>query len=208
MNKDIYNKIKKLADEYASKLQKQVEHRFNEMKGDDTSYYLIYRVLGISEEEGNLIDRYQNKGRFLYNYAGAFLEEATAICINYKYPDSKKTRIPNPKGQRPRTFEIDSLVGKAAHEIKWRDATTDGDHITKEHIRIQAIKDYGYTPIRIMFYYPQRTQAINIQETLETLYEGIGGKYFYGDSAWKYIEDYTGINLLEILLEIAESRKI
>lgn len=208
MNKDIYNKIKKLADEYASKLQKQVEHRFNEMKGDDTSYYLIYRVLGISEEEGNLIDRYQNKGRFLYNYAGAFLEEATAICINYKYPDSKKTRIPNPKGQRPRTFEIDSLAEKDAHEIKWRDATTDGDHITKEHIRIQAIKDYGYTPIRIMFYYPQRTQAINIQETLETLYEGIGGKYFYGDSAWKYIEDYTGINLLEILLEIAESRKI
>lgn len=208
MNKDIYNKIKKLADEYASKLQKQVEHRFNEMKGDDTSYYLIYRVLGISEEEGNLIDRYQNKGRFLYNYAGAFLEEATAICINYKYHDSKKTRIPNPKGQRPRTFEIDSLAGKDAHEIKWRDATTDGDHITKEHIRIQAIKDYGYTPIRIMFYYPQRTQAINIQETLETLYEGIGGKYFYGDSAWKYIEDYTGINLLEILLEIAESRKI
>lgn len=59
-----------------------------------------------------------------------------------------------------------------------------------------------------MFYYPQRTQAINIQETLETLYEGIGGKYFYGDSAWKYIEDYTGINLLEILQEIAESRKI
>ena len=38
-----------------------------------------------------------------------------------------------------------------------------------------------------------------IQETLETLYNGIGGKYFYGDSAWQYIKDYTGIDLLEIL---------
>ncbi|WP_308254985.1 ApaLI family restriction endonuclease [Geminocystis sp. GBBB08] len=62
---------------------------------------------------------------------------------------------------------IDVLDGNDAIEIKWRDATTDGDHITKEHTRIKAIENHGYKPIRVMFYYPQREQAINIQQTLE-----------------------------------------
>ena len=94
-----------------------------------------------------------------------------------------------------------------AHEIKWRDATTDGDHITKEHTRVKVIQERGYIPIRVMFYYPQRVQAMRIQETLETLYTGIGGKYYYGDGAWQYIKEYTGIDLLEILQTIARSRE-
>lgn len=116
-------------------------------------------------------------------------------------------KIPNTLGSKPKTFEIDCLVENVAHEIKWRDATTDGDHITKEHTRVKVIKAKGYTPVRVMFYYPQRTQARRIQETLETLYNGIGGQYYYGDSAWQYIKDYTGIDLLEILEKIAASRE-
>jgi hypothetical protein len=196
-----------LADKYADDLKHQVDLRVEEMKHDDTSHYLLYRVLGVTDEEGNLIDLYQNKGRFLYKYAGAFLEEAATICMKHKFPDSAKTKIPNTLGQRPKTFEIDCLVGTLAHEIKWRDATTDGDHITKEHTRVKVIQQKGYTPIRVMFYYPQRAQAIRIQETLETLYNGIGGKYYYGDTAWKYIKDFTGIDLLEILEIIAMSRE-
>ena len=207
MNKEVYDKIELLADKYAEKLQKQVDSRIEEMKNDDNSHYLIYRVLGVSDEEGNLIDLYQNKGRFLYKYAGDFLEEAAMICMKYKYPDATKVKILNTLGSRPKTFEIDCLVNRDAHEIKWRDATTDGDHITKEHTRVKAIDAKGYVPIRVMFYYPQRAQAIRIQETLETLYKGIGGKYYYGDSAWQYIKGYTGIDLLEILEEIAVSRK-
>lgn len=207
MNAIVYSAIKELADKYAHDLKHQVDLRVEEMKEDDTSHYLLYRVLGVTNEEGNLIDLYQNKGRFLYKYAGAFLEEAAVICIKYKYPDSGKVKIPNTLGSKPKTFEIDCLVEEVAHEIKWRDATTDGDHITKEHTRVKVIKDKGYTPVRVMFYYPQRTQARRIQETLETLYHGIGGQYYYGDSAWKYIEDYTGIDLLEILEKIAASRE-
>lgn len=207
MNKEVYGKIKQLADKYAHDLQKQVDTRVEEMKGDDNSHYLIYRVLGVSDEEGNLIDLYQNKGRFLYKYAGAFLEEAAIICMKHKCSNADKVKIPNTLGNRPKTFEIDCLVDSDAHKIKWRDATTDGDHITKEHTRVKVIKAKGYVPIRVMFYYPQRTQAIKIQETLETLYKGIGGKYYYGDSAWQYIKDYTGIDLLEILENIADSRK-
>lgn len=207
MNQEVYKKIKALADKYADDLKHQVDLRVEEMKHDDTSHYLLYRVLGVTDEEGNLIDLYQNKGRFLYKYAGAFLEEAATICMKHKFPDSAKTKIPNTLGQRPKTFEIDCLVGTLAHEIKWRDATTDGDHITKEHTRVKVIQQKGYTPIRVMFYYPQRAQAIRIQETLETMYNGIGGKYYYGDTAWKYIKDFTGIDLLEILETIAMSRE-
>lgn len=207
MDQDVFMHIKRLADKYATELKKQVDIREKEMEDDDTSHYLLYRVLGVTNDEGHLIDLYQNKGRFLYKYAGAFLEEAAITCIKHKFPDSAKVKIPNTLGNRPKTFEIDCLVGNAAHEIKWRDATTDGDHITKEHTRVKVIREKGYTPVRVMFYYPQRTQAIRIQETLETLYQGIGGKYFYGDSAWQYIHELTGIDLLEILEKIAISRE-
>ena len=106
-----------------------------EMEDDNHSHYLIYHVLGITSEEGRLIDLYQNKGRFVYKYAGSFLEEATKLCFKHKFPNSGSIRIPNRIGQRPKNFEIDCLVNNDAIEIKWRDATTDGDHITKEHTR-------------------------------------------------------------------------
>ena len=54
-----------------------------------------------------------------------------------------------------------------------------------------------------MFYYPQREQAKRIQETLKAVYQGVGGKYYYGEHAWDYIHKYTGVNLLKILSEIA-----
>jgi len=196
-------KIRRLADKYAKNLKDRVDQRVEEMEADDNSRYMIYQILGITNEKGRLIDIYQNKGRFLYNYAGSFLEEAAKACFLEKFPDSGSIKIPNTIGQRPKTFEIDCLVdSKDAIEIKWRDATTDGDHITKEHTRIQNIKDAGYKPIRVMFYYPNRTQAQHIQKTLETLYAGAGGEYHYGDDDAEYVEQYTGINLQEILESI------
>lgn len=207
MNCDIYASILALADKYSISLKKQIDSRIDEMISDDVSHRLIYRVLGIPVEEGKLVDLYQNKGRFLYKYAGAFLEEAANLCIKHKYPDACKIKIPNKFGARPKTFEIDCLVGDKAHEIKWRDATTDGDHITKEHTRVKAVKAQGYVPIRVMFYYPQRTQAQKIQETLETLYKGIGGQYYCGEAAWNYVKEFTEINLLETLRQIADSRE-
>lgn len=198
--------IRQLANKYADRLNTAIDGRVAEMLGDDFSHYLIYRVLGISEREGHLIDVYQNKGRFLYKYAGSFLEEATKLCFKEAFPDSSSLRITNTRGQRPKTFEIDCLVGNDALEIKWKDATTDGDHITKEHTRIQVISDAGYTPIRVMFYYPNRAQAIRIQGALKTLYMGVGGEYYHGDAAWTYVRDKTAIDLKEIFEEIANER--
>ncbi len=198
--------ILSLANKYAKELNSKVTERVEEMRQDDLSHYLIYQVLGIDEEEGYMIDLYQNKGRFLYKYAGAFLEEAATMCFKYKFPDSKKIRIPNNQGVRPKTFEIDCLVDHKAYEIKWRDATTDGDHITKEHTRVAAIQSQGFTPIRIMFYYPNRGQAIRIQKTLETLYKGVGGEYYYGERAWNHLLQTTDINLQQILVDIVSKR--
>jgi hypothetical protein len=177
------------------------------MKDDDHSHYLIYRVLGISEDEGERIDVYQNKGRFVYKYAGAFLEDSAKLCFQKKFPQSGAARIPNTHGRRPKMFGIDCLVGSHAHEVKWRDATTDGDHIIKEHTRIKAIRDAGYKPIRIMFYYPNREQAIRIQQAIESLYKSVGGAYYYADAAWAYVQQQTGVNLLRILEGLAAERQ-
>lgn len=198
--------IKNLAQIYSANLKDKIEARQEEMKADDNSHYLIYRVLGITAQEGQLIDAYQNTGRFLYKYAGSFLEEAATLCFNYKFPDGIKTKIENTIGQRPKTFEIDFLNGNDALEIKWRDATTDGDHITKEHTRVQVIRGHGYKPIRVMFYYPQRGQAIRIQATLKTLYAGAEGEYYGGEDAWNYLHHYTGVDLKAILADIANER--
>lgn len=61
------------------------------------------------------------------------------MCINHKFEDAAKTKIPNTLGVRPKTFEIDALVDQLAFEIKWRDATTDGDHDSK---RAYSLKGY------------------------------------------------------------------
>ncbi len=200
----IEGQIKELVNKYSVNLKKKIDNRMEEMQEDDKSHYLIYQVLGVTDKEGHLIDLYQNKGRFLYKYAGSFLEEATKLCFLYKFPESGAVKIPNTIGQRPKTFEIDCLEGNNAIEIKWRDATTDGDHITKEHTRIKVISVAKYKPIRVMFYYPNRTQAIKIQNILETLYKGIGGEYYYGDNAWNYVKDRTTVNLKNILEKIAK----
>jgi len=176
------------------------------MQEDDTSHFLVYRVLGISSAEGHLIDIYQNKGRFLYNAAGRFLEEATKLCFATRFPASGSVIIPNTRGSRPKTFEIDCLVDADAIEIKWRDATTDGDHVTKEHTRISAIVDAGHRPVRVMFFYPNRRQTIRIQETLATLYAGIGGQYYFGDDAWTYVKQRTSIDFKAILEKLADEK--
>ncbi|NMA50971.1 MAG: ApaLI family restriction endonuclease [Mollicutes bacterium] len=204
MQDEVKTEIRALAKKYREELNLRIDERITEMAKDDNSHFLIYRVLGIPMDEGVNIDVYQNKGRFLYKYAGSFLEAATIICFKKAFPDTQeKVMIENTIGVRPKRFEIDCLVNNKACEIKWRDATTDGDHITKEHTRIKVIKQAGYQPIRIMFYYPNRTQAINIQKTLETLYHGIGGEYYYGDSAWEYVKTQTAIDLEQILEELA-----
>lgn len=48
--------IRALASKYADKLKSKMSSRVTEMDADDTSHYLVYAVLGISDVEGKLID--------------------------------------------------------------------------------------------------------------------------------------------------------
>lgn len=204
----LLEQIENIAQKYAENLDSKIQERKEEMKSDDTSHYLIYRALGISSKDGQLIDEYQNTGRFLYKYAGAFLEETASLCLEFKNLAGGKKVINNNQGSKPKTFEIDFLDGQNAIEIKWRDATTDGDHITKEHARVKCIESYGYKPIRLMFYEPQRTQAKNIQATLKTIYIGVKGEYYSGEAAWSFIKTYTGYDLKSILTVIADKKTL
>jgi hypothetical protein len=202
----VKDKIRALAARYAAELKRNIDARLTDMEHDDRSHVVIYAVLGINQNEGKLIDVYQNKGRFLYKYAGSFLEEATRLCFKTKFPDSGPLRIPNTRGRKPKLFGVDCLVGAAALEIKWRDATTDGDHITKEHTRMQAVRDAGYKPVRVMFYYPNREQAIRVQRALESLYKSVEGEYHYANAAWTYVKERTDADLLVILTDLAAER--
>lgn len=203
----LYDEIRALSDDYEHRLKKQIDGRMIAMEDDDFSHYVLYQVLGIGLKEGKDIDLFQNKGRFLYKYAGSFLEAAARQCMVHKFHDAAPMTIPNTMGQRPKSFGIDCVCPDGnAFEIKWRDATTDGDHITKEHTRMKVVANAGYKPMRVMFYYPNRDQAKRIQKTLETLYVGLGGEYHYGDGAWQYIKDYTGVDLLAVINRIAEEK--
>lgn len=57
----------------------------------------------------------------------------------------------------------------------------------------------GYTPVRMMFFEPNREQAIRIQSRLRNLYHEIGGEYYAGKDAWNYLLNDTGIDLKTIL---------
>ena len=199
--------IRQLAESYAQRLAARIALRKEEMAADDTGHYLVYEALGISREEGAKIDDYQNRGRFLYRYAGGFLEEAVMACFAQRYPEGRSVDVPNAVGSSPQTFEIDCYIKElGAIEIKWRDATTDGDHIRKERDRLLSIEKAGFKPVRLMFYEPNREAAIRIQKNLASLYEEMRGEYHSGDSAWSYVKNHTGVDLKAILEAMAKER--
>lgn len=203
MNNDAH--LLRIIFRYREELQKKIRNRKVEMQKDNTEHYVVYNALGFTDEEGYQIDYQQNVGRFLYKYAGSMLEELAIECFKLAYPDAKrKVKLPNTIDSSPKMVEVDCLVGNKAYEIKWKDATTDGDHIKKEHKRVRIIKDAGYIPIRIMFFEPNRRQAISIQAKLRNLYEEIGGEYYSGENAWNYLKKETGIDLKDLFEDLKE----
>lgn len=198
-------RLLKIILRYKEDLQKKIKERELEMQQDNNEHYLIYNALGVTSNEGYQIDFQQNVGRFLYKYAGSLLEELAIKCMKEAHPDAKvKVKLPNTIDKSPKTVEIDCLVGKRAYEIKWKDATTDGDHIKKEYKRVQIIKEAGYIPVRIMFFEPNRDQAIKIQAKLKKLYKDIGGEYYSGQAAWRHLKMETGIDLKKLFEKLKE----
>lgn len=71
---------------------------------------------------------------------------------------------------------------------------------------MQAVRDAGYKPVRVMFYYPNRDQAVRVQQTLESLYKSVRGEYYYAEAAWAYVKRRTNVDLHAILKELAMER--
>lgn len=197
---DKEERLARIVLKYREELQKRIKDRELEMQGDDTRHYLVYHALGFTSEEGYQIDYHQNVGRFLYKYAGSMLEELAIRCFQLAYPDAQpKVKLQNTVDSSPKTVEIDCLVGTKAYEIKWKDATTDGDHVRKEQKRVKIVEKAGDTPVRIMFFEPNRAQAIALQARLKKFYEEVGGEYYAGEDAWEYMEKETGVDLKHLL---------
>lgn len=195
-------RLKRIILRYRDELQKKIEERKVEMQSDNNEHYILYNALGFTNDEGYQVDYQQNVGRFLYKYAGSLIEDLAIRCFKIAHPEAQeKVKLPNTIDRSPKTVEIDCLIGNRAIELKWKDATTDGDHIKKEQKRVKIISDAGYTPNRVMFFESNRDQAIRIQSKLRDLYHEIGGEYYSGEEAWEYLKKDTGIDLKKILEE-------
>jgi len=196
-----------LIEKQRTELLRRIEARRLEMEEDDTGHYLLFEALGIRQDECSEIDLFQNVGRFVYRRAGTLLE-SLAVTAMQLAKGGEPIVVPNNISQNPRTFRIDWYVDEdnKAHEIKWRDATTDGDHIRKERDKVLSIVKHGMIPVRVMFYYPQRTQAQAIQQRVLAFFSQHGEAYVE-DGAWAYIKEYTGYDLLSIVREEAENQQ-
>lgn len=204
---DKHQRLYRIIMKYREELQKRITEREQEMKADNNDHYMIYNALGFSDEEGYHIDYQHNVGRFLYKYSGSLIEDLAFACLKMVHPDAEgKVKIRNTIDDSPKSFEIDCLIGKKAMEIKWKDATTDGDHVKKENKRVMAIKNAGYIPIRLMFFEPNRDNAIRNQAKLKKLYEEMGGEYYSGQEAWDFIKNDTGIDLRKLLEDAGRDR--
>lgn len=187
--------LDEIIDRNRDNLQDAIDARQAEMAGNNLEHYMIYQLLGLSQDEGHNVDVYQNIGRFVYKYAGALIEEAT-IAILSETKEGGSIRIVNTITNNPGNFQIDffSREDNKAHEIKWRDATTDGDHVRKEDNKIRCIVAAGMIPVRIMYFMPNRRQAIRIQNRVTDKYR-VYGEAHIGADAWSYIHEYTGFDL-------------
>lgn len=190
-----YTYIHSMINLYRNALHVAINDRIKEMNSDLNEHFIIYKTLGIHDDEHHKIDIYQNIGRFIFKYAGALIEDIAKIALG-----GERVHIPNVISSSPKTFEIDCYTASdnKAHEIKWKDATTDGDHKKKEECKVMGIVDKKYIPVRIMFFMPERTQAIAIQKKIIALYRENGEAYI-GEEAFEYVKNYSGIDIKKLL---------
>jgi hypothetical protein len=111
---EIKSKIIALAEKYSMELRKSIDKRIAEMESDDNSHYLIYNVLVIANEEGKIINEYQNKGRFLYKYAGSFLENGFNTKVLVKTNNKLEFNL---FGSEAKDLEDDLLILDATKGI-------------------------------------------------------------------------------------------
>ncbi len=201
-NDQLKNKLKIIFDKHKKTLKEKITERKKEIESEKNPHWEIYKLLGgFDEKESFKVDFYQNVGRFFFKYCGSMLEEMSIEIIKSK-KSAEKLYIKNTISSNPKKFEIDCFVKKdnKGHEIKWRDATTDGDHKKKEEIKLKQMVKNGIIPVKIMFYMPERAQAKKIQLSIIDLYKQTGESHI-GKNAWLYLKDYCNFDLYNFLFK-------
>lgn len=205
----IFDKIAEIADNQIRCMNHRLAQRLLEMKSERTDHYDIFAALGVFSSEARLMEEQEQRARFVYANAGKFADKSVKLCFTTAFPDAKTVKIPNPFGEKPKTFEIDvGLPNGDGVEIKWRDATTDGDHRNKEKARVKAVAMAGYKPVRLMLFDPNRDKAIKAQAELRAIYTEIGGEYLSGTEAFDFIEKRTGVDYSAILKALGQRQSV
>lgn len=171
-----------------------IKKRMEKVRKEIPEYYEIMELYGFKKDDCMKLDIYHNTSRLTFRSLGKLLEDLTTTVLSHT-KGGHKLQLTNPNPP-PTTFYIDWVIPKEnrAYEIKWRDATTDGDHVRKEEAKISAISNSGYKPIRVMYYRPTRLQAQAICDRVTRLYKKHGEAYI-GKDAWNHIKAYTGFDL-------------
>jgi hypothetical protein len=175
----------------ATTLRAQFMKRIYDFESDPTEHIALYQALGVDEQMAKKIDLYQSLGRLLYPRLGRVMEDSARLCLGDR---SSKIKIVNPNG-RPKLFELDCVVGDRAYEIKWRDATTDGDHVSKEEARVRATKAAGFKPVRLTFFSPRSELSRKVQMRLGQVYKSLDAEFLVGPEAFEHLRDRSGIDL-------------
>ena len=193
--------LEKLEEELTSifeaekdRIHAQIKKRMEKVRKEIPEYYEIMELYGFGKDDCMELDVYHNTSRLTFRSLGKLLEDLTTTVFSHTKGGNPLTlNNPNPP---PTTFYIDWVIPNEnrVYEIKWRDATTDGDHVRKEEAKISAISSSGYKPIRVMYYRPTRAQAKAICDRVTALYEKHGEAYI-GKDAWNHIKIYTGFDL-------------
>lgn len=202
MDGSLEDQVAKIVLDYRATLAEKIASREKELLTEATDHQDVYRVLGIAPEDCPKIDLYQNIGRFVYRYAGSLLEDTTRLLLS-ETGEGETLIVENVVSRNPAQFHIDcyTKVDNRAHEIKWRDATTDGDHVTKERNKIASILAAGHIPVRVMYYVPVRRNARRIQEKIIATFRENGEAYIAGE-AWDYVRDRSGVDLRLLLSKL------
>jgi hypothetical protein len=191
------NKIHLIISEYHKKIKDNILKTKQIMEDFKNEHHEIYELF-YSKEEINLIEKYHIMARILSANTGRIFDNVVKFIISDV--EGGQTEYWNNLNSHPMKFEIDIVnhTKKIAYEIKWRDATTDGDHKNKEFRKVDFIKNKGYKPIRLTFFLPELERSVKAQKDIIDYYS-MNGLSYTGKEAFEYINTLANIDLKHII---------
>jgi hypothetical protein len=207
---EIEDKLDALVQKQREETAQKIEEREAEMQQDDTDHYLLFRVFGFDGRQAHTLDFHQNVSRILYRRMGDLMEGVSLTVLGETHEGEKRlvprTEAAKNTSTKKETYEIDFLsqADGRAHEIKWRDSTTDGKHVAGEILKAKRFHSLGYLPVRVMYFTPQRDTSRSAMERINAAYHDLDGEVHVGEQAFAYMRHYTGFNVWQYINRVAQ----